>query len=166
MRILSVGQLRLGKPYLLHHRQGEGTALRGAFVRVDFQGFLDLLPDAHEGVEAAHRLLEHNADVTPVDASQLPPGAAYQVTPLKEHLAAHVHIAALDKPREGHGGHGLAGAGFAHQAETLPVGDGEVDAAHGLLAGGFEGDVQILDFKHGSHLPGRRSEARSPAPAG
>ena len=101
-----------------------------------------------------------------VDGAQLASGAAHQIPAFKEDLPLHHDRAALDEPGEGHGGDGLAGAGFAHQPYALAVGDGEIDALDGLLAGGFEGDVQIAYLKHLRHLPVPRSKGRSPAPAG
>ena len=71
MGILAVGGLGIGQTHLLHHLEREGAALGGRLVRVDLQRFLDLLADAHEGVEASHGLLEHHADVLPVDAAEL-----------------------------------------------------------------------------------------------
>ena len=166
MGVFAVGGLRVGKPHLLHDLQRETSALVGGLVRVDLEGLLDLRADPHEGVQGAQRLLEHHADILAVDGAQLASGAAHQIPALKEDLPLHHDRAALDEPGEGHGGDGLAGAGFAHQAYALAVGDGEIDALDGLLAGGFEGDVQIAYLKHLRHLPVPRSKGRSPAPAG
>ena len=156
MREFTVGALNVGQTDLLHDLEREAAALRVRPVGVDVQGLLDLLADAHERVERAHRLLKHDADIAAVDGAQLPARAFEQVPSLKEDLTLHGDEAALDESGQRHGSHGLAGAGLAHQAEPLAARKGEIDAAHGLLAGGVKGDVEIADLKHGSHLPNPR----------
>ena len=159
--VLPVHALRVRQ---LHRRQGlQSTAppLLPGEVRVDPQHLLHLAADDHQGVHGAHRLLEHHADVLSLDLPQQTAIRVEQLHAVQQDLAGEVALLPGQQPRHAHGGDGLAGAGFAHQAQDLPVADGEGHAGHGLPLPGVEFYMQVLDLQHQDTSPPRRC---SPSP--
>ena len=82
------------------------------------QRLLDLVADGEHRGQGGERVLEDHGDALAADLAHLEVGLA-------EQLLAVVGDGALDagvlvqKAHDGHGGHGLAGAGFADDAEGL-----------------------------------------------
>ena len=83
------------------------------------QGLADLPANGEARVEAGHRLLEDHRDVF---ADELPSGAGRQRQQVDTVETKHVrlHLAgAANQPHHGQHGDGLAGAGFADNAQHL-----------------------------------------------
>ena len=91
---------------------------------------LNLAADAHDGIEALHRILE---DV----------GDARRARDLARNLRP------LDEPAQGEGGQGFAATRLSHERDTAVGGNRERDVAHGNggLAFDLEGDAQVADLK-------------------
>ena len=110
------------------------------------------MPDAHDGVQRGHGLLEDHGDVAAAAAAHLGLGEGQQVDwggryaarpgRSKEDAAADLGLGG-EQAQQGKRGGGLARAGLADQAEGLAGRDREGDAAHGLAAA--EADRQVLD---------------------
>ena len=130
---------------------------------MDAQRFLDLLSDAHGGVQAGHGLLEDDGHIPALVAPQLLPGQAEQVGALKQGGAAHRHLGAPDEAHQGVGGHGLARAGFPHNAHDFPALHLQGEPVHGGKGGAPVGEHhrQLPNIQHHDATPIR---SRTPSP--
>ena len=132
MRIFFVGEVRLGQTDKTHDLERHAAALLGLELEVQANGLLDLVADAHERVEARHRLLKDDADVLALDETHFAAGAVEQIAPVEDDLAVDLRAVVFQKAGDGHGGDGLAAAGLADEAEGLPVLHMQIDTADRL----------------------------------
>ena len=161
MRVLAVDALRVREVNLAQCFERALAPLLARKRRVRAQALLDLRTDAHGGVERAHRLLKHDADVFSLNRPQLLAAEVKQLPSVQTDRAADVRLPVVEQSRDGHGRDGLAGAGLAHKADDLTVRDGEADPAHGFVIRAVEPHMQIADFQHIRRPPSAAGPRRS-----
>ena len=110
-----------------------GEAFGRALV-MDGEGFGEDLADRHAGVEGGVGVLEDDGDVA-AEAAELEGGGG--VGWVVEDMAA----GGLDEAEEDAGEGGLAGAGFADEAEGLAAGEGEGDVVEDAVGAVVLGEV-------------------------
>jgi len=134
---------------------------------VDPEHFADLLVHPHHRVERRQRLLEDEADLAAAHRAHRRLVEPRQRAALEPDLAARDGQAGRQQPRYGARGDGLAGAGFADEAQRLAGTDVErhaLDQRHAADA-----DAQRLDAEQGRRLlaqPGAHGRASPPAARG
>ena len=133
--------LRVRDADQVHELDGAVVNLLFGHLRiVGDQRFLDLVADGEHRGQSGERVLEDHGDALATDLAHLKIGLA-------EQFLAVVGDGALDagvlvqQAHDGHGGHGLAGAGLAHDAEGLAGVQVEVHAAHRVHGAGFGGEA-------------------------
>ena len=131
----------------------QGQKLRGArlgvpalFVGVEGNGLDDLAADGKDRVQARHGVLEDDGAAFAAKALHLLFIPGREILSLVEDAAADDFAGVGQDLHDGIGGHGLAGAGFADDAEDLAPVKLKVHAVDGLNLArvGEEGGVQIL----------------------
>ena len=154
--ILPIHARRVRQFHCCQGRQGLVPPRLPGEVCVDTQHLLHLGADTHQGVHAALRLLEHHADLPPLDLPQQRAVCVEQLRAVQQDLPGKVALLSGQQSRHAHGGDRLAGAGLAHQPQDLPVVDGQGHARHGLPLPGVEFHMQISDLQHQDTPPFRR----------
>lgn len=158
-------ELRVWQGDLVHGGEdtiSDGRARQLRLVRL--QGFGDLPADGHDWVEGGHGLLKDHGDLTSADLAQVALGAMAEILTLKDDAAGGAGRVGK-QAEEGERGCGLAGSGFADEAEGLSGTDLEAEIAdRGLVS---EADVEAGDLEegagHGSILAGQRHGRRGRA---
>ena len=120
--------------------------------RCKLQGFLDLVADAEDRIEGGTRFLKDIADQTAADVPQLGRAHLQDIAAFQQNLAACVNGGRTgQQPRDGEGGHALAGTALTHEAEGLARLQRERDAVHGAQGLGTAAKVnlQIANFEQG-----------------
>ena len=144
---------------------GHNVGVRDFHIRQHFHHFFGSLFLAHmlvndkrlaylplhrkHRVQAGHGFLENDGDIIATNVVQLPLGYLGQVLALKHNPAA-VNIAiAVQQLQNTHGRHGLAGAGFAHDAQGLSLFHGVGDTVDRLNNAFLraEESMQVLKFQ-------------------
>ena len=121
-----------------HPGQGRGRFPPGRRVGqtpVEAQGLGHLLADGEDRVQGGHGFLEDHGDAVAPDLAHPVLGAAAQVFPLEADLPGHRGRGGGQEPQDGHGGDGLAAAGFPHQPQGLAGGQVEAHPGHGPDSG-------------------------------
>ena len=150
VRILIDALLGLGDT---HEVQKLGSALERLLLgvaAVQTKALAHLLADLIDRVQGGHRILEDHRDVVTANVLHLFLGH------LEDRTAAIANVAALnlsrrhrDKTHDGHGGHGLTGAGLTDDTEGLAaierVGD-TVDSANNAIFG-VEIHLKVIDLE-------------------
>ena len=156
--IVVVAGFRVGDVDHLHGLDGALAGLLGGEIRVEQYVLLDLVAHGQHGIQAGHGLLEDHGDAT---AANLTHGLAVRAEgqqvalhALQVHLAAGHPAGAGDQLQAAEHGHGLAGAGFAHDAHDLAAIHMQGDTLDGVefLSVAAEGGHKILDVKQMSHM--------------
>ncbi len=118
------------------------AAAGGVHFRVGAQRLVDLLAHPHQRVEGGHGLLEDHAHVAAAHRALLRLAAGEHVPAVEDGLAVgDLHVGRGEQAHDGVGGHGLARAGLADDAQQLVLGDGEVDVLHRMGALGALGEA-------------------------
>jgi hypothetical protein len=92
---------------------------------VQQEDLAQLPADGVHRIQRGHRLLEDHADAGAADALHLLRRQGREVEPVEQHLAALDAAHRLrQQAHDGEGGHALAAAGFADDAEGAAAGDG------------------------------------------
>jgi len=134
------------------HGLGPGLLPRLLLVEEDRLG--DLVADAHDRVEAGHRLLENHRDAVAADLAHLRRGHREQIAALEEYPPRdHFRGRFGQQAQDGEGVDALAGARFADDGESLAgvevVGDA-VDRRDGPFSR-LELRPQSADAEDGLH---------------
>jgi hypothetical protein len=150
----------LGGPGNADHAEqldGPAAGRRAADRAVGAHGLGELPAEPVERMQAGERVLEHHADALAADLAELRAAHGQQVAPLEPGPAGDVR--AGDQAEQRLGGHALARARLADDAEGLALADGERRAPDGVQRAvrGVEPDVQILDVEQ---RPGRAGRGR------
>ena len=121
----------------------------GGLLHMLAQHVLDLVADFADRVERRARVLEDHRDFAAAQIAHLVFGRGLDVDAGKHHRALGDLAGAVEDPHHGVGGDGLAGAGFADDAERLAFGHGDIDVLHGLddAAPGGEFDREVVDVE-------------------
>ena len=98
---------------------GGRLRLAAAHAEVHAQRLADLVTDAHQRVERAHRVLEHHRHRSTPDRAHLPVGAVEQLLAPEADRAASLGFGVADQSHDRAGEHGLAGAGLADDPDRL-----------------------------------------------
>ncbi len=153
MGILGIELLRVGELCLGHGLQGPLLPLPGSELGVEEQTLLHLGSDAHEGVQTGHGLLKDHRQIAALDLAELSLTALEELLPRQGDAPPHLHQPPGQQAADAHGGDGLAAARLPHQAQNLPLVQGEGDPVHGAAAlpGPEEADVQVVDTQKRSH---------------
>ena len=141
-----VWQLDLG-----HGGQREVAGLAGADRTVQGGDFRQLAADGHHRVEAAHRVLVDHGDLASADGAERGVVEAGHVAALEQDAPGDEAAGAAEIAHDGEGDGGLAGAGFADEAERLALVDGEAEAGDdvGFAGAQEEGDAGGVQFEDG-----------------
>ena len=125
MRVVVHPPLRVGDADLLEqlHRPGPGGRPGDPGVRSELLG--DVPADGVDRGQRRHRILEDHRDVAAAQAPQLVVAHGHEVLPAEQRLAFHGAVGIADQLEDAHHRHALARAGFADDAEHLPLGEGE-----------------------------------------
>ena len=109
----------------------------------------ELLFDGEHGVEARHGFLENDGDIVAADLVHLFVRDLGKILAVKDYLAAGNVAVSVKETQYAHRGDALAGAGLAHDTQSLAGTDGVgrvVDCLYHAALGGEIG-VQIYNFK-------------------
>ena len=145
-QLLGLGQADLGE-----QSQRFGPALSRSQHAMGLEDLDDLLADTLHRVERGHRLLEDHADRATADRPPFAIGTGGQRLPGQPDLAGADRKTLRQQPHHRMGGHRLAGAGFADDAERLAAPDFEADIANGMgtIAAARQRDGKIADGEDG-----------------
>lgn len=128
--------------------EGEGVAEAHAFV--DFERLGELFGDLQVGIQAGHGILKDHGDAVAADFAELLLGKLEEVDVVEEGLATFDSARRLrDEAEEGVTGNGLAGTGFADDADGLAFLDAERDVLGGVddAIAGVEAGGEVLDVE-------------------
>src|SRR5258707_319515 len=119
------------------------------------QHVLDLVADFADRVERRARILENHRDFSAAQIAHLVFAGGPDVDAGKHHRAVGDLAGAVEDPHHRVGGDGLAGAGFADDAERLALGRGDVDMLHrpdDAAAGReFHGEITDIEQRRRGH---------------
>ena len=120
------------------------------------------------GVDGGVGVLVHHGDAGPPGAPHLGAGQLQQLGAVQAHAARQDAPVGRQVAHDGPGQGRLARAGFAHQAEDLPRGDGQGYAPDGFQRTpvGVVGDGEVADPQRGASRVQRRRRAHSLTPPG
>lgn len=165
VRVLGGAQLGVRDAGAAERDDRLATGLVAVGQPVDAQHLGDLRADAHDRVEADHRVLRHEADGAAAHGAQRAVVGGEQVGAVEQHPPGGHAPAPGEQPQQGvHGGR-LARPRLADDREGLAAGEGERDVAHGddrPAAGGVL-DAQAVDLQQRGghpHPSPSRSSAR------
>ncbi|GAA3040711.1 hypothetical protein GCM10020000_19110 [Streptomyces olivoverticillatus] len=149
VRILAHAPRGLGDAHLAEHLDRSLAGRRAAGAEVDAVVLGDLFADRVVGVQAGERVLEDHRHAAAAQPAQLALGQAGQLAAVEGDGAGDLRAGVQAHHREG--GHGLAGAGLADDAEGLPAVHREGEGVHGPYGAalGGEGDREVLDGQQG-----------------
>ena len=119
---------------------------------MNFQYLADLVADPLHRIERGHRLLEHHGHAGAAGRTQVGVRFGGQLLALQpDRTGLDGHRVLRQQPHHRLRSDGLAGAGFADDANDLVGADRKVDAAHGVrpVAAALDGDGKIGDFEDG-----------------
>ncbi len=143
---------------------GDLARLGAAGAGVDQHGFGDLIADGPERIERGHRLLEDHADLAAANVAEGRLVEAEQIGAVEADVAGG-RGAVGQQAHQGEGGHRLARAALADDAEHLAGAEGHRDVAQDR--GAADGDAEAVDLEQ-AHVRTRRrrgsSRSRSPSP--
>src|SRR6185437_6348577 len=130
----------------------------------------DLLADGEHRVERGHRLLEHHGDARAADTLHRALGQAGDRLAREAHTASrHPRGRPWQQAHDREGGHALAAAGLADDAQNLAFvhGEGDVLDRGDLAAPGAEGGGEAADFQqaHSWILSRGSRTSRRPSPS-
>ena len=128
----------------------ESFLLREALVHA--QRLAHLKADLHGRVQRGERILEDHADLGAAQLALLLERQLGEVLPVEDDRAGGDLAALGQEPHERQSGHGLTGAGFAHDAEGFAGVHVQVDTGEGADHAGTDLNVgvQIFDLKEWS----------------
>ena len=108
------------------------------------EAFGDLVADGEHRGQGGQRILEHHGDTLAADLAHLLVGLADELLAVHDDGAGDLGVV-VEQADQAQRGHGLAGAGLAHDAERTPAPQVEVDASHRTAHAGLcgEGHVQV-----------------------
>ena len=163
MGVLGIHAFRVGQPRQGHGVQSADFPLLLGQLFVNAQRLLHLFANAHGGVQTGHGLLENDGQVPALILPHLLPRQCQQVGALKHRAAAHRHLGAADETHQRMGGHGLARAGLAHDANHLAPVHVQIEPVHGgkRRAPVSEHHRQVPNAQHHDATPIR---SRMPSP--
>jgi hypothetical protein len=147
VRVVAEAALGVGEGYLVHGLQDalpDGAA--GVLGVVGLDGFGDLGADGHDRVEGGHGLLEDHGDIAASVAAHGGLGEGEERLTVEADLAGGLGVWGEEAEDSERGG-GLAGAGFAYEAEGLAGIDVEGDIVDGAVWAECDGEAG--DFEEG-----------------
>ena len=112
---------RLVHAHQLEHFQRPGVGLGPVAVGVEQDGFPQLIADGKGGVQRGHGILKDDADPLAAKLPHLLLGILDDVLAVEENLATNDFAGLHQNAHDGVGGHALAGAAFAHDAQHLAL---------------------------------------------
>ena len=112
-----------------------------------------LAADLDNGVQAGHGVLEDHGDLVAPNLVELLLADLQQVLAVIDDLAGLGDGVVGLNAQNCLGGHGLAGAGLAHNGQGLALGQVKVNTPNSLnlTVGGAEGDPQVAHLQFGFH---------------
>ena len=114
------GALRIGEPHVFEQLHRTLERGRSRHAPMQDQRFGDLPSDAMQGIEGRHRLLKDHRDPIPAQEAHGFLAEADELAPLEAYRAGDAGRV-RSEAHQRQGGHRLAGAGFADDAEALAV---------------------------------------------
>ena len=99
---------------------------------MDADHLVDLPPDLHDGVQAGHGLLKDHGDLGSSNIAELIFRITGEFIPVKEYTAFCDLGCRRKQSHDRAGGHALAAAGLADNADDLAAGDLERDIVYRL----------------------------------
>src|SRR5262249_4888614 len=139
----------------VHQLDGAPAGGAARHVRVDPQLLANLPADGIDRGERRHRILEDHRDLLAADVAQLALRQAQQLAALVDDRAFDHRVGIADQAPDAQQRDGLAGSGFADDAEDLALAYVErdvVDRAHEAELG-TERNLQTADLEHASGHP-------------
>jgi hypothetical protein len=148
-RIGVVTLLRIGDADLLQHLDRLVTRIGPRRLHMADQDILDLLPDRTDGIERRARVLEDHRDFATAQISHLGFRRAHEIDPGIDDRSLGHAAGTVENAQHGIGGHRLARAGFADDADGLALADTDMDMPHRLhepaSRGEFDREVPHLE---------------------
>src|SRR5690606_15836551 len=132
------------------HLDGLGARRGLVELLVQAQRLADLVADGIDRVQRGHRLLEDHRDLVAADAPQRRFVARGEVRAAQADRAALDAAGRRHQPHDRQGGHALAAAGFAYQAQRLAGHQRKADLVEhrGAAAARVERHGQALDLEY------------------
>ena len=147
--VLVEHRLGVGDLHRAEHLQALFRRLLLVHALVDHKGLGQLALDGEHRVQAGHGLLEDDGNGVAPDVVHIVHGQLGQVPALKEDLPRVDIAVGVQQAQDAHGGHGLARAGLAHNADGLARLQAVGHVVHCLdgAVPGPEIGVEVLDLK-------------------
>ena len=167
VRILFQARSGRGNTHFSQQMDRPLPGLSGGYILMLQNGFFQLVADGVAGIQGSHGLLEDHGHAAPPNAGHGRRVGPQQILALENQLVRPTNAPGRQKVHDGQGGHGLAAAGFAHQAQGLTLIHAETDVAHSVQRPRRQPQIgmQPFDFQQLAHdRPSGAVTSRSPSP--